>query len=77
MTTRIQTPPGTTEVSHAGQPYPIDPLTGTFDCPDDVAPCFLRLAGFHEVPAPAVTLEPAETTTTDTAPDAPADPKEE
>lgn len=51
---RIQTPPGTTEVSHQGQPYPIDPHTGQFECPDEVAPHFLRLEGFREVPAPAV-----------------------
>lgn len=58
MTTRIQTPPGTSEVSHLGQPYPIDPHTGQIEVPDDVAPHFLRLEGFREVPAPAVTPEP-------------------
>lgn len=59
--TRIQTPPGTSEVSHAGQPYPIDPHTGQFDVPDEVAPHFLRLEGFREVPVPAVTPEPKTT----------------
>lgn len=53
---RIQTPPGTSEVSHQGQPYPIDPTSGQFDCPDEVGPHFLRLEGFREVPSP--TTEP-------------------
>lgn len=56
--TRIQTPPGTTSVTDGPNAYAIDPHTGTFECPDDVAPRFLRLEGFREVPTPAVTPDP-------------------
>lgn len=58
--TRIQTPPGTSEVSHGGQPYHIDPSTGQFECPDEVSQHFLRMPGFTEIPSPLFSTAPPE-----------------
>jgi len=56
--TKIQSPPGTSEVSHGGQPFHIDPSTGQFECPEDAAPHFLRIPGFSEIPGPKFDIAP-------------------